>query len=99
MFLFFPAVDGGYSNWTISECSETCGEGVQIYTRTCSNPPPSNSGKDCSDLGPAQKTEPCNEQECRKLEFYLLLLNYFSVTLLLYAYDEQMVYYNEKQTG
>ena len=36
-------------------------------TRTCTNPPPSNGGKDCSELGPAEKTLACNEQECRKL--------------------------------
>ena len=36
-------------------------------TRTCTNPPPYNGGKDCSELGPAEKTLACNEQECRKL--------------------------------
>ena len=36
-------------------------------TRTCTNPPPSNGGKDCNELGPAEKTLACNEQECRKL--------------------------------
>ena len=71
ILFFFPAVDGGYSDWTISECSATCGGGVQIYTRTCTNPPPSNSGKDCSSRGPSFKREPCNEQACRKLELCL----------------------------
>ena len=62
-----PSVDGGYSEWeTTSNCSATCGGGTKTLTRTCTNPPPSNSGKDCSDLGAAQKTLPCNEQECRK---------------------------------
>ena len=64
-------MDGGYTNWTISECSVTCGGGVKTYIRTCTNPPPSNSGKDCYDLGPSQKTESCNEEACDKLEFFL----------------------------
>ena len=64
-----PPVDGGYSEWeTTSNCSATCGGGTKTLTRTCTNPPPSNGGKDCSDLGAAQKTLPCNEQECRKEE-------------------------------
>ena len=71
MQCFFPAVDGNYTEWSASDCSVTCGEGVKTYTRTCTNPPPSNGGKDCSDLGPAQQTEKCNQQACRKLKFHL----------------------------
>ena len=63
------AVDGGYTDWSESKCSVTCGGGVKILTRTCTNPPPSNGGKDCSLLGPAKKTVPCNEQKCRKFFF------------------------------
>ena len=61
------AIDGNYTEWKESECSVTCGGGVMTLTRTCTNPPPSNGGKDCSELGPAGKTLACNEQECRKL--------------------------------
>ena len=63
------AVDGGYTDWSISECSVTCGGGTQTLTRTCTNPPPSNGGKDCSGLGLTEKTISCNEQECRKSDF------------------------------
>ncbi|KAL9951951.1 hypothetical protein ACROYT_G044709 [Oculina patagonica] len=59
-------VDGGYSDWSSSECSATCGGGTQTLTRTCTNPPPSNGGKDCGELGPAKKTVSCNEDECSK---------------------------------
>ena len=38
-------------------------------TRTCTNPPPSNGGKNCSELGQAMKNVSCNEQKCRKFEF------------------------------
>ncbi|KAL9951955.1 hypothetical protein ACROYT_G044715 [Oculina patagonica] len=57
-------VDGGYTEWSISECSVTCGGGTQTLTRTCTNPSPSNGGKDCSELGPDEKTISCSEQEC-----------------------------------
>ena len=59
-------MDGGYTNWTISECSVSCGGGVKILTRSCTNPPPANGGKNCDELGPTNRTDSCNEQECRK---------------------------------
>ena len=65
-FICLTAVNGGYTNWTISDCSVTCGGGVKTFTRTCTNPPPANGGKNCSELGPANKTAACNEQGCRK---------------------------------
>ncbi|XP_078352817.1 coadhesin-like [Oculina patagonica] len=58
------ATDGGYTDWSASVCSVTCGGGTLTLTRTCTNPPPSNGGKDCSELGPAEKTVSCNEEEC-----------------------------------
>ena len=48
----------------------TCGGGIQTLTRTCTNPPPANNGKDCSELGPATKDVSCNEMGCRKLTFF-----------------------------
>ena len=59
-------MDGGYTDWSESKCSVTCGGGVKTLTRTCTNPLPSNGGKDCSLLGPPEKTVPCNEQKCCK---------------------------------
>ena len=68
MFMSFTAVNGNYTEWKLYECSVTCGGGVGTFKRTCTNPPPSNGGKNCSELGlgPANKTASCNEQECRK---------------------------------
>jgi len=60
------AIDGGYTDWKeTSVCTVTCGGGRQTLTRTCTNPPPSNGGKDCSGLGPAEKIQQCNTQDCR----------------------------------
>lgn len=50
------AVDGGWTMW--SECSKTCGGGVQ--TRSCTNPAPVGTGAVC--FGDSQQY--CNEQEC-----------------------------------
>ena len=63
---YFLATDGGYTDWSASECSVTCGGGTKTLTRTCTNPLPSNGGKDCSGLGPAQQTQECNTENCRK---------------------------------
>ncbi|XP_078346362.1 uncharacterized protein LOC144631716 isoform X2 [Oculina patagonica] len=60
-------VNGGYSDWgAYDQCSKTCGGGVQTRRRSCTNPPPSNGGEDCSGLGPDSSTRECNNQECQK---------------------------------
>ena len=56
-------VDGGFSPWgEFSECDKTCGSGVRKRSRTCTNPPPANGGKDCE--GPLTEEEKCNTQPC-----------------------------------
>ncbi|PFX13743.1 coadhesin-like isoform X2 [Stylophora pistillata] len=56
-------IDGGYTPWEpATECTKTCGGGMQKLVRTCTNPPPQHEGKDC--VGPNEKTEPCNEFPC-----------------------------------
>ncbi|KAL9978387.1 hypothetical protein ACROYT_G015895 [Oculina patagonica] len=58
-------IDGKYTDWSpVSECSVTCGGGIQTLRRTCTNPPPSNGGRNCTRLGPAVKTISCNVQKC-----------------------------------
>lgn len=57
------SVDGGFSRWGFwSDCSLTCGDGVQTRTRTCTNPPPQGYGEDCD--GPLEETRPCNDKPC-----------------------------------
>ncbi|KAL5248471.1 hypothetical protein ACHWQZ_G017609 [Mnemiopsis leidyi] len=56
-------IDGGwsdYSDW--SDCTETCGTGRQIRTRTCTKPAPQYGGADCT--GTAEETQNCNTRHC-----------------------------------
>ncbi|XP_054770254.2 uncharacterized protein LOC129278063 isoform X2 [Lytechinus pictus] len=58
-----PPVDGNFTQWsTWSSCSESCGNGTQTRNRTCTDPPPSNGGADCTD--PSTETQVCNTQAC-----------------------------------
>lgn len=60
--------DGGWSAWSNwSECSATCGGGTQVATRTCDNPKPECSGKQC--VGSNTKTQTCNIQPCETCEY------------------------------
>ena len=64
-FIFFFSVNGGYSDWgPYGKCSKTCGGGVKTRSRTCTNPPPSNGGEDCSALGLDTSTRECNIDDC-----------------------------------
>lgn len=51
-----PPVDGGWSDW--GGCSVSCGGGLQY--RYCTNPVPSNGGRDCDPPG----VQSCNTQAC-----------------------------------
>ncbi|KAM4677962.1 LOW QUALITY PROTEIN: SCO-spondin-like [Discoglossus pictus] len=56
-------VDGDWSEWTPwSDCSVTCGGGIQNRYRFCSDPPPSGSGLPCE--GPDREEQPCNLELC-----------------------------------
>jgi hypothetical protein len=49
-------VNGGWSEW--SECSLSCGGGIQ--TRTCTNPVPAGNGAYCA----GDSTQSCNTEQC-----------------------------------
>ncbi|XP_063690486.1 uncharacterized protein LOC134823063 [Bolinopsis microptera] len=56
-------VNGGWSNYgEWSECSKTCGGGIQTRTRTCTNPAPLHGGTECA--GDSTETQPCNTESC-----------------------------------
>ncbi|XP_030052234.1 SCO-spondin [Microcaecilia unicolor] len=58
-------VNGNWSEWTPwSQCSATCGIGLQSRYRFCTDPPPSGSGKPC--FGPDHENQPCNIQLCSR---------------------------------
>ncbi|XP_065656244.1 SCO-spondin-like [Hydra vulgaris] len=57
-------VDGGLSVWSkFSECSASCGDGIQSRQRTCSNPVPSGGGKNC--VGVLSETQSCILSVCK----------------------------------
>jgi hypothetical protein len=57
------AVNGSWSEWSnFTECSTSCGDGVQSRNRTCSNPPPQGNGLNCS--GEASDVQSCNLGIC-----------------------------------
>ena len=62
---FFLAVNGGWSQWSSwTDCTVNCGGGTRTKTRSCTNPPPANGGKDCK--GKESTTEKCNQGKCSK---------------------------------
>lgn len=56
--------NGGWSRWTtLLPCHKTCGGGgVELRTRTCTNPPPSGDGRQC--VGESFQTKMCSTQPC-----------------------------------
>merc|ERR1712168_123630 len=56
-------VDGGFSDWSDwGVCSEGCGDGTQVRTRSCTKPSPAHGGKDCK--GVKEESRPCKVKEC-----------------------------------
>uniref|UniRef100_A0A8C5TGL9 ADAM metallopeptidase with thrombospondin type 1 motif 15 n=1 Tax=Malurus cyaneus samueli TaxID=2593467 RepID=A0A8C5TGL9_9PASS len=61
----FPSlqVDGGWAKWApYGPCSRTCGGGVQLARRECSDPVPANGGSYCE--GIRVKYRSCNLEPC-----------------------------------
>ncbi|XP_015209797.2 SCO-spondin [Lepisosteus oculatus] len=57
------AVHGQWSEWTQwSNCDAQCSGGVRVRNRSCSNPPPKNSGRECE--GGTVQTQSCNTHPC-----------------------------------
>ncbi|XP_071494247.1 A disintegrin and metalloproteinase with thrombospondin motifs 1-like [Diadema antillarum] len=61
-------IDGGWSAWDGSwgACSRTCGGGVRLRHRYCTNPIPQNGGAGCE--GDSIVAEMCNTQECESTQ-------------------------------
>jgi hypothetical protein len=52
-----------WNKW--NSCSVSCGGGVRIRTRSCTNPKPGIHGKSC--VGDPVQQDTCNNTDCRKL--------------------------------
>ena len=58
-----PPVDGGWTSWTRwTACSTTCDWGGQRRTRTCTHPPASHGGRECT--GPRFQNNKCMLRRC-----------------------------------
>ena len=62
MYMYILLVHGGWSNWSIGNCSELCDGGIKNRTRSCNNPVPSCGGINC--VGEAVETVECNTLPC-----------------------------------
>ncbi|XP_052276445.1 coadhesin-like isoform X1 [Dreissena polymorpha] len=55
--------NGNWADWSSwSSCAITCGSTTQARTRTCTNPPPTNHGKNC--VGPSTDYKSCVRDSC-----------------------------------
>jgi len=61
--VYYCPVDGGWSGWSYTSCTASCGGGTQTKYRTCTRPEPSWGGRYCQ--GPHQETVACNENPCK----------------------------------
>ena len=58
-------IDGNYSQWSeFASCSLSCGGGITVRSRNCTNPPPQYGGNNCSKLGAPLEERMCNLQPC-----------------------------------
>ncbi|XP_078333125.1 SCO-spondin-like isoform X2 [Crassostrea virginica] len=59
----YCSVDGGWSIWhSWSRCSASCGGGVRIRVRSCTNPQPAHGGRSCP--GNETETHSCHDAPC-----------------------------------
>ena len=59
----FVLVDGNFSTWSSwGNCSKSCGDGVQVRTRSCTDPAPRGGGRPCQ--GNAFEIIECHVLKC-----------------------------------
>ena len=81
-------VNGGWSSWSDSACSKTCGEGQYIRSRTCTNPSPSCGGAGCPGVDKISAT--CQVTECAS-EFYMKYCYYMYTCTYMYIYNYRVL--------
>ena len=58
-------VDGQWTEWSPwGYCDQSCGEGIRIRTRDCSNPRPENGGQKCPQEDEMVQKEVCQIKKC-----------------------------------
>nr|CAG2208149.1 unnamed protein product [Mytilus edulis]CAG2208150.1 Delta and Notch-like epidermal growth factor-related receptor,Delta-like protein B,Fibropellin-1,Protocadherin Fat 1,Protein jagged-1b,Protein delta homolog 2,Fibropellin-3,Coadhesin,Neurogenic locus protein delta,Protein crumbs homolog 1,Thrombospondin-2,Protein jagged-1,Protein eyes shut,Delta-like protein 3,Delta-like protein 1,Delta-like protein 4,Neurogenic locus notch homolog protein 2,Protein crumbs,Sushi, von Willebrand factor type A, len=57
------SVNGGWTDWSWSKCSVSCGSGTQTGSRSCTNPAPLHGGNAC--VGETTKVQECNSYLCQ----------------------------------
>ena len=62
LLLKFTIVDGRWSEWSITNCTKSCGTGEQLRQRYCNNPEPDNGGTTCQ--GKSFQSTLCNTHDC-----------------------------------
>ncbi|XP_013383070.1 A disintegrin and metalloproteinase with thrombospondin motifs 3 isoform X2 [Lingula anatina] len=59
-------IHGAWTTWSEwSYCTQTCGGGIRLRSRSCDNPEPDRKSKECE--GFDTEHEICNQNECEKL--------------------------------
>ena len=72
LVLLFVLVDGNFTEWTQwSSCDKTCGAGLRLRTRACSNPSPKHGGMPCQ--GNSTEMEECKDMDCPSKYFCFLI--------------------------
>ena len=85
-------VHGGWSKWSgWTSCSQTCGTGFQVRSRSCTNPKPKHGGRLCTGLKSNKRI--CRRQRCpgkNKCSFtewkHCLILSWKVLFMILYLF-------------
>ena len=92
-------VHGGWSKWTSwSRCSKTCGQGIQLRSRSCTDPTPSQAGRSCRGRGRDMRR--CKITDCPKCKSFHAITklvcdsNTFHAFLLLFDFLNSSVFGN-----
>ena len=72
------SVNGGWSDWSYTACTPSCGGGTKTKTRTCDNPSVVGNGIPCS--GEETGTDACNTDSCPGKGLYTYLVNFLPKT-------------------
>jgi len=68
LFYDYALVNGGWSSWSDwTQCSATCGTGLQARDRVCNRPAP-HYGQQCN--GSAREVQWCNNYTCPGSQIY-----------------------------